>query len=132
MKGVIDNGEIIASTQGSSISFEVPARATYARVTASKGPLCETHPKEGVPHGGEQWAWTQPFWVNINGAPTSSDPRHKDTSNSLSAWTKVPDKKRIVLSLYDEEASEVMRTRSAHSTPRCFIVSVLLLVTLVL
>jgi hypothetical protein len=52
LTGSIDHGEIIARATGSEITFRVPPRATYARVTASRG--------EGVHHiEGEQFAWTQ-------------------------------------------------------------------------
>ena len=117
MKGSIDNGEIIAETQGNSISFIVPARATYARVTASKGAITDDVHKNDS-HEGEQWAWTQPFWVSLDGIARSQDPRHRDTSSSLSAWAKMPDKKRLVLELYDEQAASILRKRSTHQTPR--------------
>ena len=68
--GSIDGGEIVAMATGQEISFRVPPRATYARVTASRG--------EGVHHiDGEQFAWTQPFWVSVGGVPRSVDPRHQ-------------------------------------------------------
>ena len=58
----IDKGEVIAREEGGSITFRVPARATYARVTCSRGPSIDTSlPLEEAEHiiDGEQFAWTQ-------------------------------------------------------------------------
>ena len=121
MKASIDHGEVIASNNSNSISFEVPSRATYARVTASKGEVANDS------HDGEQWAWTQPFWVSVDGVAQSKDPRHETSvisplTGKESTWHKrMPHRKRLVLELYDEQAGQILRHRSSHQTPRCLL-----------
>jgi len=66
----IDHGEVIAKVKGTTLTFDVPSYATYARVTATRG--------EGVNlFTGKQYAWTQPFWVYAGGIAKSFDPRRR-------------------------------------------------------
>ena len=89
--------------RGATISFRVPPRATYARVTASAG--------EGLHHlDGEQFAWTQPFWVSVDGEPRSSDPRHAVLETG---WRRLRQLgvRRIARELFRAEAEANLRAR---------------------
>ena len=99
----IDRGEVISRAQGTSITFRVPPRATYARVTCSRG--------EGVHHiEGEQFAWTQPFWVSVGGVPRSTDPRHMPTGGGWQRLRKIGIK-GLAREIYRAEAEANVRGR---------------------
>jgi len=74
----------------------VPDRATYARVTATRG--------EGVNIDGMQFAWTQPFWVHWGGEPASRDPRRR---YGLKGWSALSAKRIVLQSKMEEAANNV-------------------------
>ena len=103
--GSIDHGEVVARVEGRTLTFRVPPRATYARVTASRG--------EGDHHiDGEQFAWTQPFWVSVGGAPKSTDPRFA-SKTKLTGWQRLQKlgAAAVARELYREEAVANLRGR---------------------
>lgn len=94
-------GHPIKTVTGNSITFEVPqvhlgTKVTYARVTASKGPQLPEQDAYHV-HSGQQWAWTQPFWVKKDNNYLKNDPRHFSDAKSLWQYMTKPQLKQLLI-----------------------------------
>ena len=116
MVAIVDGGSVYKKVAGKSITFTVDpvhlgCRVTYVRVRASRGPqipntevLVAMSPEEQAAalapaydvHSGQQWAWTQPFWVQKDNCFLKTDPRHKHSVESLKEHKLIWMKKLLI------------------------------------